>query len=280
MVGGIQGTRRAGRSRGLTPGAGDDHLVPDDGSGYETRAVDRLTIFSDAVVAIAITLLAIDLPVPEGDTVSEFWSSVRHNDGHYAAFLISFVVIAAAWSNHHDLFRYARRIDSRLRTFNTGWLLMIVLIPFATRLLTASGQPTLDAHALRFGFYALLQVLASASVARDAAAHVSHRQAAWRPAAGRQPALTWAVLWRDARLRAVDPGLLRHDLRRGCCGSSSRCWWPGCAGFSAGPRAPGRPPVRIRHMADVSSAPAPPTMGDRGGEHRARRRIEKDVMCA
>jgi uncharacterized membrane protein len=130
----------------------------------EPRIVERLTLFSDAVVAIAITLLAVDLPVPEGDTVSAFWSSVRRNDGHYAAFLISFVVIAAAWGDHHDLFRYTRRIDPRLRTFNMAWLLTIVLNPFATRLLTASGHSTLDAHALRFGFYALLQVLEACAV--------------------------------------------------------------------------------------------------------------------
>ena len=116
------------------------------------------------MVAIAITFLALDLPVPEGDTVSALWSSVRRNDGHYAAFLISFVVIAAAWGNHHDVFRYARRVDRRLRTFNMGWLLTIVLTPFATRLLTASGHSTLDAHALRFGFYALLQVLGSGAL--------------------------------------------------------------------------------------------------------------------
>ena len=111
------------------------------------------------MVAIAITLLAIELPVPEGDTVPVFWSSVRHNDGHYAAFLISFLVIAAAWSNHHDLFRYVNRTDTRLRAFNTAWLLTIVLNPFATKLLTDSGS--LDTHALRFGFYALVQVLES-----------------------------------------------------------------------------------------------------------------------
>ena len=56
---------------------------------YGARAADRLTLFSDAVVAIAITLLAIDLPVPEGPTVSVFLSSVRHNGDHYAAFLVS-----------------------------------------------------------------------------------------------------------------------------------------------------------------------------------------------
>jgi len=130
----------------------------------EARAVDRLTIFSDAVVAIAITLLAIDLPVPAGDTVSELLSSARHSSGHYAAFLISFFAIAGAWSQHHDVFRYAKRMDGRLRTINTVWLLMIVLTPFATKLLTARGNPTLDAHALRFGFYALLQALTSAAM--------------------------------------------------------------------------------------------------------------------
>jgi uncharacterized membrane protein len=138
--------------------------VSNGGLESEQRAVDRLTIFSDAVVAIAITLLAIDLPVPAADTVSAFLSSARHNSGHYAAFLISFFAIAGAWSHHHDVFRYASRMDGRLRTINTEWLLMIVLIPFATKLLTARGNPTLDAHALRFGFYALLQVLASATM--------------------------------------------------------------------------------------------------------------------
>lgn len=125
----------------------------------ESRAVERLTFFSDAVVAIAITLLALDLPVPDGDTVSVFWSSVQRNDGHYAAFLISFFVIAGAWGNHHDVFRYTGRTDPRLRTFNMAWLLTIILVPFATRMLTAAGHPALDVHALRFGFYALLQVL-------------------------------------------------------------------------------------------------------------------------
>jgi hypothetical protein len=93
-----------------------------------------------------------------------FWESVRHNGGPYAAFLISFFAISAAWRDHHDIFKYVRRVDSRLRTLNTLWLLMIVLNPFATKLLTAPGHPDLDTHALRFGFYALLQVLESALV--------------------------------------------------------------------------------------------------------------------
>ena len=73
--------------------------MPDDEieTEAESRAADRLNLFSDAVVAIAITLLAIELPLPEGSTVHLFWASVRHEAGHYAAFLISFFAIAAAW---------------------------------------------------------------------------------------------------------------------------------------------------------------------------------------
>jgi Endosomal/lysosomal potassium channel TMEM175 len=86
---------------------------------------------------MAITLLAVDLPVPEGDTVAAFWSSVREYDGLYAAFLIGFVVIAAAWGNHHDVARGdARRAaaggdthgppvlcpDGRLRTIDSALL--------------------------------------------------------------------------------------------------------------------------------------------------------------
>jgi uncharacterized membrane protein len=138
--------------------------VPDDEREPTSGSAERLVFFSDAVVAIAITLLAIDLPVPEGNTVHAFWLSVRDNDGRYLAFLISFATIAVAWSRHHDVFRYLKRIDSRFRTINMAWLMMIVLNPFATKLLTSKGNETVGAHALRFGFYALLQVLLTAAM--------------------------------------------------------------------------------------------------------------------
>ena len=93
----------------------DDRDDKDDKDDLESdaRAAERLTFFSDAVIAIAITLLAIELPLPEGHSVHAFWMSVKDDAGHYAAFLISFAAIAAAWNSHHDIFRYVRRVDTR-----------------------------------------------------------------------------------------------------------------------------------------------------------------------
>jgi uncharacterized membrane protein len=138
--------------------------VPDVVKKSDERAADRLIFFSDAVVAIAITLLALDLPVPQGHNWSEFSKSVHDNDGHYFAFLISFWVISAAWSHHHNVFRYVERVDARLRNLNFGWLLMIILNPFTTKLLTSRGGDDLTVHAVRFGFYSLLQGVAAVLV--------------------------------------------------------------------------------------------------------------------
>jgi uncharacterized membrane protein len=140
----------------------DDEPVTDETrlDEIESGAAERLIFFSDAVVAIAITLLALELPVPTGETPSQFWASVVDNNDDYTAFFVSFIVIALHWSKHHHVFRYVSRSDRALRTLNLLWLLVIVLTPFATKLLSEeSGDDS--THAIRWGFYALLQLLAS-----------------------------------------------------------------------------------------------------------------------
>ena len=185
---------------------------PDEEAVSGARAVERLTYFSDAVVAIAITLLAIDLPVPSGSTVSELWTSFRHDDGHYVAFLISFAVIAARGEIITTCSGRSRAPMPRLLQLDCGWLLTIVLNPFATRLLVASDQ-TVATHALRFGFYALLQVLESAMLYVMLRYMTAHQLAGLPDLAVKNQARK--SLHPDARLRAVDPGLLRHHLRLG-----------------------------------------------------------------
>jgi uncharacterized membrane protein len=137
--------------------------VPEAGprAGYAARAADRLTAFSDAVVAIAITLLAIDLPIPAGGTLVAFRASLWHDSRAYIAFFVSFAVIASSWGQHHDIFRYDRGTDGRLRTYHLAWLLTIILFPFATRLLTARDNADLTVHAIQWGSYALVETLTS-----------------------------------------------------------------------------------------------------------------------
>ncbi|MEV4508374.1 TMEM175 family protein [Dactylosporangium sp. NPDC049525] len=119
-------------------------------------AAERLTFFSDAVIAIAITLLALELPVPEGATNHELLHSVAEDRGEYLAFLISFIVIGAHWSGHHRVFRYVETMGGKLSILTLLWLLMQVITPFATKVLNGDG-----AFQARFTFYAAVQVTAA-----------------------------------------------------------------------------------------------------------------------
>jgi uncharacterized membrane protein len=114
------------------------------------KATERLTFFSDAVVAIAMTLLAIDLPVPTGATTAEFLHSLDEGVLEYLCFLVSFAVIGAHWRAHHGVFRYVDRADGPVVLLNLLWLLLVVLTPFLTRVL-GEGESVVF---VRFGMYA------------------------------------------------------------------------------------------------------------------------------
>ncbi|MCF7549672.1 MULTISPECIES: TMEM175 family protein [Pseudonocardia] len=122
--------------------------------GTELGAAERMAFFSDAVVAIAITLLAIDLQVPKGSTFAEIGAAFGANWNAYLAFLISFAVIGRHWISHHRLFRYVRRADTITIWINLAWLLMIVLTPFLTQFI--ADEQVDFAH---FTIYALAQTL-------------------------------------------------------------------------------------------------------------------------
>ena len=129
----------------------------EDTAGSESAgiAAERLVFFSDAVVAIAITLLALELPLPEGATSAELLRSLGHHQSEYVSFLISFVVIGGHWRAHHRLFHYVTELGSGLVRLTFGWLLMQVIMPFATKVIAEDGG-----FEFRFVFYALVQVIA------------------------------------------------------------------------------------------------------------------------
>lgn len=120
------------------------------------RDTERLVFFSDAVVAIAITLLALDLHVPEGLDDRAFWHDAVAHGNDYLSFLISFAVIGNYWLGHHRLFAYVTSVSSGLLRWSMLWLLAIVATPFATRIIVGDG-----ALSARITVYALTQALAA-----------------------------------------------------------------------------------------------------------------------
>ncbi|WP_018655706.1 TMEM175 family protein [Actinomadura flavalba] len=106
------------------------------------REPDRLVSFTDAIVAIAATLLVLPLVdvVGEGATAADVLADSAPQIG---VFLLSFVVIMRLWLAHHRLFRHVRALTGPLVWCNLGWLLTVVLLPFPTEMAGRFGTDRL-----------------------------------------------------------------------------------------------------------------------------------------
>ena len=105
--------------------------------------MERIVFFSDAVFAIAITLLALEirLPVDAAElTDPELWSSLLAIWPKYLSFVISFLVVGSFWIGHHHRFRLIKRYDSRLLFLNLLLMMAIAFIPFATSIISENGN--------------------------------------------------------------------------------------------------------------------------------------------
>jgi len=130
---------------------------------------NRLEAFSDGVLAIAITLLVIDIRAPElrqGEQLSHalwaLWPS-------YVGYLVSFLTIGVIWLNHHRFFEQVLRVDGPLLVLNLNLLLWTALIPFPTAVvakhLEGGGEPARTAAALYAGVLLLMGVAFAAMFA-------------------------------------------------------------------------------------------------------------------
>jgi uncharacterized membrane protein len=114
----------------------------------------RVLALSDGVFAIILTLLVLEIHVPDlarGQSLREAMAEVRPS---FVAFLISFVVVAISWAGHRDLFAHIRRTDRNLVWLNVVYLLPLSLLPFGAALLSRYQQ---ESVALRM--YGLLLLL-------------------------------------------------------------------------------------------------------------------------
>jgi uncharacterized membrane protein len=126
-------------------------------------STNRLESFSDGVLAVAITLLILDVTVPHTDHLGH---ALGHQWPHYAAYVVSFVTIGIIWINHHVMIGRLRETDHSILTLNLFLLMTIVALPFGTSVLAeylnqSSGQHVAAAVyggvllAMAFGFAAV-----------------------------------------------------------------------------------------------------------------------------
>ncbi len=128
------------RERGaIGPGA---HGAADPVAREGHLEFDRILFFTDAVFAIAITLLIVDLPVQVERAHGTLNSAdqLRKDLPGILGFGISFAVIALFWLAHHSTFRYIKAIDRPLMLINLLFLGVIAFLPYPTELLSASSS--------------------------------------------------------------------------------------------------------------------------------------------
>jgi uncharacterized membrane protein len=118
------------------------------------RELDRLIFFSDAVFAIVMTLLILEVRVPEVPphlAAAELPGKVWDLWPKFFSYVLSFLVVGVYWIAHHQIFRYVESYDRTLMRLNLLFLLSISFILFPTGLLGEYGKK------LRFAviFYAV-----------------------------------------------------------------------------------------------------------------------------
>ena len=105
-----------------------------------TGSAERLVFFTDAVVAIALTLLILPLVdrVPEASRSGlDLRDLLRDNLSELGSFLLSFAVIFRFWWAHHQLFRHVGGVSTSMVRWTLVWLLSIVFLPWPTAVITA-----------------------------------------------------------------------------------------------------------------------------------------------
>ena len=123
--------------------------------------LERMILFSDAVFAIAITLLVIEIRIPEleKEHISDqaLADALWHLVPKFAGFIISFALIGVYWNVHHRMFGYVTSYTRRLVGLNLLFLFFIALMPFSTGFYSEYAGKELVQHQLKvpMTFYVL-----------------------------------------------------------------------------------------------------------------------------
>ena len=187
------------------------------------RALDRIGAFSDGVMAVAITLLVLNIQVPRtlehgqslGDALVDLLPSL-------GAFALAFALVGRFWVIHHNLFEKLRAFDSRLMLLNLAFLAAIVLIPFSAELYDTDTDQGLAAAVLgaNLALAALAHSAMTTHVLRRGFVH-EERRAETQPTVGIGITATFALSVPAAFLSVhiaealwISTVVVRYPLRR------------------------------------------------------------------
>jgi len=119
---------------------------------------ERVAAFSDGVIAIIVTIMVLELKLPETAAHGDAWTSfLGPLAPRLAIYALSFAIVGTMWINHHQLLAAVRRVSPQLLWLNLLLLFFMSLIPLATGFL---GEHPYLARAI--SFYALVLALSSA----------------------------------------------------------------------------------------------------------------------
>jgi uncharacterized membrane protein len=128
---------------------------------------NRLEAFSDGVIAVIITIMVLELKIPSDTTLT----SLRSLAPQFLSYLLSFLVVAIMWVNHHHTLHSARRADARLLWSNNTLLFWMSLVPFVTAYM---GNNHSDPRAV--ALYGVVLSLCSASFLLLSSAILQHHR--------------------------------------------------------------------------------------------------------
>jgi uncharacterized membrane protein len=125
----------------------------------------RLEALTDGIFAVAMTLLVIELKLPETphiQTQEELLAGLVHLIPKFIAWVISFFVLAIFWISHHRLFHFVKQVDTRLQWLTVGYLACVSLMPFSSALTGEYGgalvsQVFYSVNMMLLGIMALLK---------------------------------------------------------------------------------------------------------------------------
>lgn len=173
----------------------------------DRQQLDRLVFFSDAIFAIAITLLVIEIKVPHfpgSYTEQQLADALLEHVPSYIGFLISFFVIGRFWLGHHRSFAWLSRASERLVWLNLLFLLTIAFMPFPTAIISnfSSSRVGISLYAVWLGIAGIMNLIVMRQLvnspdldpAVDAVERARWIRRAWSPIAVAGLALATALV--------------------------------------------------------------------------------------